>query len=231
MQDIKDVIIDIQDHLVPILDTYEQAIYHYILRHTLLMGEDSTLFSTKRASIGLGSGVKGTPPSESSRSKKLRSLEKKGAIKILERSHRGIKVALVLPTEIPNLISNHEGVESIVLDVLDFYNDRRLMPSILEREGYRCFYTGKKISEDNCYLDHLVAQSEGGDNSYRNIVASSFEANSMKNAMPVDDFIRQLYKDDLLSLTEFKELKQKIEDLKSGKLLPNERTIEKAFNS
>ena len=92
MKDLQKIFIEIQDSLIPTLDTYEQAIYHYIFRHTYLIGEESTLFSTKRASIGLGSGVAGTPPSESQKSKKLRSLESKGAIKILERSHRGILV-------------------------------------------------------------------------------------------------------------------------------------------
>jgi hypothetical protein len=230
MQDINDVIIDIQDHLVPILDTYEQAIYHYIFRHTFLIGKHSTLFSTKRAEIGLGSGAAGTPPSEASRSKKLRSLEAKGAIKILERSHRGIEVAILLPREMPNLITTPE-LESIDLETLDFYKDRKLMPSILEREGYRCFYTGKKISEDNCYLDHVIAQAAGGDNSYRNIVAASYDANSMKNDKKVDDFIRELYKNDLLSLSEFNELKQKIVDLQNGKLLPNEHMVQEAISS
>ena len=52
MQNINDILIDIQDHLVPILDTYEQAIYHYIFRHTILIGNHTTIFSTRRASIG-----------------------------------------------------------------------------------------------------------------------------------------------------------------------------------
>ena len=230
MQNINDALIDIQDFLVPILDTYEQAIYHYIFRHTFLIGKHTTIFSTKRAPIGLGSGTSGTPPSESQRSKKLRSLEAKGAIKIIERSHKGIEIAIILPHEIPNLISIHEA-ESINLKTLDFYKNRKLMPSILERENYRCFYTGKKITEENCYLDHVIAQSAGGNNSFRNIVAASYDANSMKNDKPVEDFIRELYKDDLLSLLEFNKLKQDIVDLQNGKLIPNERTVQDAINS
>lgn len=228
--ELKQIVSDIQDHLVPKLDTYEQAIYHYIFRHTYLVGEKSTLFSTKRAEIGFGSGVANTPPSESQRSKKLRSLEAKGAIKILERSHRGILVEVLLPHEIPGLIPTDSDI-SIDLEALDFYKDRRLLPAILERENYRCFYTGKKLTEESCYLDHVVAQSMGGNNSFRNIVASSYDANSMKNKNPVDDFLRELYREDLISKSELTELKLKIEKLKNGELVPNEETVRKAIVS
>jgi len=57
MTELQGVLVDIQDHLIPILDTYEQAIYHYIFRHTFLVGEKSTLFRTKSAEIGFGSGA------------------------------------------------------------------------------------------------------------------------------------------------------------------------------
>jgi len=110
----------------------------------------------------------------------LRSLEFKGAIKILERSHRGILVEIVLPKGILGLYDSAPK-ELLDLHSLDFYRDRRLLPAILERENYRCFYTGKKLTEDSCYLDHVIPQSGRGDNSYRNIVAASYDANSMKN--------------------------------------------------
>ncbi len=46
-------LIEIQDYLVPILDTYEQALYHYILRYTLLVGKRTAVISIKTANIGL----------------------------------------------------------------------------------------------------------------------------------------------------------------------------------
>ena len=230
MDDLKNVIIEIQDYLVPILDSYEQAIYYYIFRHTYLIGVNSVLFSTKSAPIGFGSGIEGAAPSEKTRSKKLRSLEQKGAVRILERSHKGIEVTTILPSNILGLIKSVEQFD-VDIDRLDFYKDRRLLLSILERENYRCFYTGKKITSDNCYLDHLLAQSLGGNNSYKNIVATSYDANSMKNNKLADDFVRQLYKDELISLSEFTELKQKISNIQDGKLIPNLDAIKKAILS
>ena len=228
MEDLKKVLTEIQDYLVPILDVYEQAIYHYIFRYTYLIDLETTLYSSRSAEIGFGAGAVGTQPSISSRSKKLKSLELKGAVKILERSHKGILVAIVLPQNISGLIKTNEPFE-IDIDSLDFYKDRRLLTTILEREGYRCFYTGKKITEEKCYLDHVVASSTYGDNSYKNIVASSYDANSMKNNKAVGDFIRQLYKEDIISLIEFDNLKKKIENLQKGMLAPNKDSVKKAI--
>ncbi|MCB1863640.1 MAG: hypothetical protein KDI47_18210, partial [Gammaproteobacteria bacterium] len=95
----------------------------------------------------------------------------------------------------------------------------------------RCFYTGKIITEENCYLDHVISQSTGGNNSYKNIVASSYDANSLKNDMSVEDFMRALYKEDLLSIAEFNALKQKLVKLQNGELVPNEATVRQAISS
>lgn len=230
MEELKKVLTEIQDYLVPILDTYEQPIYHYIFRHTYLIELETTLFSSRSAEIGFGAGAEGAQPSYKSRSKKLKSLELKGAVKILERSHKGMLVAIVLPQDISGLLKPAESIE-INIESLDFYKDRRLLPSILEREGYRCFYTGKKITEESCYLDHVIASSIRGDNSYKNIVASSYDANSMKNNKAVNDFIRQLYKEDMISLIEFDILKKKIEALQKGMLVPNKQSVREAVES
>jgi len=230
MKDINQILIEIQDKLVPFLDSYEQAIYHYLFRHTYLAGKQQTLFITRTAEIGFGTGNNSKKPSWKTRSSKLKSLESKGCIKIVERSNKGMLVEILLPDEIVS-INKEEEKQEIDIDALDFFSNKRLLASLLEREKYRCFYTGKKITEKNCYLDHVTPQSNGGGNSYKNIVASCFDANSLKSNKSVGDFIRQLYKDDILSLVEFNELKQKISDLQNGKLIPNFESVLDAINS
>lgn len=214
---------------MPKLDSYEQAIYHYIFRHTFLVGEKQTLYSTRSAEIGLGIGDNAKPPSMKTRSKKIRSLEAKGAVKIIERSNKGILVELLLPNEIPGLLVKNK-IEHLDLASLDFYKDRRLIKALLERENYRCFYTGKKITEENCFLDHVTPQAKGGSNSYTNIVATCFDANSLKNNLAVGDFARVLFKEEILSLEEFNELKKKIDAVQRGDLVPNERTVAQAIS-
>ena len=230
MENIKIIYKEIQDNLVPILDTYEQAIYHYIFRHTYIIGKSQTYFITRTAEIGYGKSNAESKPSGVQKSKKLRSLERKGAIKIIERSNKGILVEIVLPNDIQGLIEEESKVK-IDIDSLDFYQGRKLLPAIIEREEYRCFYTGKKIKEDNCYLDHVVPQSNGGNNSYKNIVACCYDANSMKGSKNVDDFLRDLFKEGILSLQDFNTVKEKLINLREGKLIPNEEKIMELINN
>lgn len=230
MNELDKILFQIQDLLVPKLDSYEQAIYHYIFRHTYLVDKKQMLFSTRKAEIGFGIGVNAKPPSSKTRSSKLRTLEKKGALTIVERSNKGILVEIILPSEMNGLIAEKKNVD-IDMTTLDFYKDRRLLPALLERENYSCFYTGKKITEENCYLDHVIPQSKGGNNSYRNIVAACYDANSLKQDIAVDDFARSLFKEDVLSLKEFKNLKKKIEDLQAGILIPSEQIVSSVIQS
>ena len=229
MSEIEKILLQIQDNLVPKLDIYEQAIYRYIFRHTYLVNRKQALFSTRSAEIGFGTGDNSRKPSGRIRSKKLRSLETKGAVKIIERSNKGILVELVLPCDMNCLIEKEEK-ETLNMASLDFYKDRRLLPALLERENYRCFYTGKKIAEENSYLDHVTPESKGGGNSYSNIVATCYDANSMKKDMDVGDFARFLFKEDILSLKEFNKLKKKIEILQEGNLVPNEEIVSRAIS-
>ena len=64
MSELEATLKDIQDNLVPMLDSYEQAVYHDIFRHTYLEGKTQMVFSTASAEIGYGSGVKNEKPSK-----------------------------------------------------------------------------------------------------------------------------------------------------------------------
>jgi hypothetical protein len=186
-------------------------------------------FSTRSADIGYGQGQKKTKPSGRQRMIKLRSLEEKGVLKIVEKSHKGTLLYLYLPSEINGLIKDEDDIE-INIENIDFYKDRKYAEIILERENYRCFYTGKKLSLESCYLDHVIAMSEGGNNSYRNIVASSYDSNSMKNNKNVHSFLRELYKEEILTLDEFKQVNEKIVELQNGEIKPNLNAIRKIYS-
>lgn len=213
-------LIDIQDYLVPILDTYEQALYQYIIRHTLLVGKKSAIISVRTANIGLGKSKSGSLPSEAVKRKKLRALAEKGCVEITNRSHAGTEVRPIYPKEIPHLVPKAVDLEKPNVEEVDFFEGRAYVGTLIEREGGKCFYTLQKINQENCVLDHVVPQSKGGDNSYRNIVASSFDANSNKGDMNADDFARELYRSGVLNLAEMQQLLQRIEDLQKGELVP-----------
>ena len=108
--DVVQVIKDFQDHLAPRLDTYEQAIYLYLFRHTRLIGVDEAVFGFKsaRRRMACGVGTKARAMSENPAYEKLRSLQTKGCILILGTNHDGRKLRLKLPSEIAGVLPGLE---------------------------------------------------------------------------------------------------------------------------
>ena len=108
--DLEKFFTDFQDHLVPELDVYEQAIYLYLFRHTCLLGLEEDVFPLKshvsRKALGLGKA--GGPMSENSAKKKLESLESKHCIEILEITHKGRRIRVKLPSEIIEIENDNE---------------------------------------------------------------------------------------------------------------------------
>ena len=219
--DIHQFIAEFQDHLAPKLDTYEQAIYLYIFRHSRLIDLDEVTigFKSARSRMACGIGEHGKPMSENTAYIKLRSLETKGALSILRTEHTGRLIRLHLPNEIPGLIPSPEEAAKIDVEAMDFFEipENRLL--ILKRENYRCFYTLEKLDEKNFVIDHIVSRPDG-DNSYRNLVAASREANNRKGSTVADDFLRRLFRDGFLSAAEMEERLLQLKRLKAGELKP-----------
>jgi 5-methylcytosine-specific restriction endonuclease McrA len=88
--------------------------------------------------------------------------------------------------------------------------------ALLERDNGRCIYCLKKVTAEKGVLDHIRSQAQGGDNSYRNIAVSCHECNSRKGEIEAIDFIRSLYRNDILTETEFHERKEFIEKITTG---------------
>lgn len=219
--DLPEFIVQFQDHLAPKLDTYEQAIYLYVFRHSRLVGLDEATigFKSARSRLATGVGEGGTPMSEGTAYKKLASLQAKGCITIVRTNHTGRVLRLHLPSEIAGLIPEPASEPPLDLEAMDFFNVPENRALLLKREGYRCFYTFQQLDADNFVVEHVVSRP-AGNNSYRNCVAASREANNKKGAMPAEDFVRQLFREGFLSESELQDRLQAIVKLKAGELRP-----------
>jgi hypothetical protein len=220
LEELKEFFTQFQDYLSPKLDTYEQVIYFYIFRHSRLVGKKEEVFSFKsaRKRMACGTGAAGTPMSEGTAYRKLKSLEKKGCISIVI-THAGQRIKLHLPNEIDNLITEEEITTQLSIEEMDFFNipENRLM--LLKREGHKCFYTLKDLDESNFVVEHVVSRP-AGDNGYKNLVAASREANNKKGNNSAEDFLRRLSREGYLSESEFQERWQMLGKLKAGELKP-----------
>ena len=63
--DLKTILEDFHDYLAPKFDTYEQAIYLYVFRHSRLEGQATAVigFKSARKHMAFGIGEKGKPMS------------------------------------------------------------------------------------------------------------------------------------------------------------------------
>lgn len=223
LENLRMVLIQIQDYLMPTLDSYEQMLYHYFLRQTHLVGKRDVTIGTRslQSRIGLGIGKSGSPPSQRIVSEKLRSLERKGCVRIHDRSPQGTRVEVYLPQEIPGMVPDAPESNEIDLESLNFFDDTSLRPLILERENRSCFYCLRKIQETQFTIDHVEPRCGGDENnSYRNVVACCFQCNSRKQGREATDFLRQLYREGLITADEHTGRLSALDLLREGKLRP-----------
>ena len=122
--DAKMVIEEYLDYLAPKLDTYEQAVYLYLLRHSRLQGKDEVVvgFKSARRRMALGIGTKGTPMSESTCYEKLRSLAAKGCVEMLGTERDGTRVRLRLASEVEGVIPVAQAAAYLSIEDMDFFD-------------------------------------------------------------------------------------------------------------
>jgi Zn-finger protein len=220
--DIERFFAQFEDHLAPKLDTYEQAIYLYIFRHTRFIGKDDAVigFKSARTRMACGVGAKGTPMSENSAYEKLMSLASKGCVKIIATERAGRRIHLNLPDEVPGMIPEptKEAVPHSI-DVLDFFEVPENRLAILGREDHRCFYCLCPVNDDTYVIEHVVSRPAGS-NSYKNVVAACRQCNNRKGNSSAEDFLRTLYREGVLSQTELQDRMSRLERLRTGALKP-----------
>ena len=210
-----------QDHLAPRLDTYEQAIYLYLFRHSRLVGLDEVVigFKSARTRMACGIGEKGKPMSENTAYEKLQSLQQKGCIAILDTTRDGRRIRLNLPSEIPDIVAAIAGPGEVTLEEEDFFSVAENRHRILLREGHQCFYCLRKLDGDNYVIEHVVSRPAGS-GSYRNVVAACRQCNNRKGSSAAEDWLRTLYREGFLDAEGFQSRVSHLERLEQGEIKP-----------
>jgi len=122
----------------------------------------------------------------------LIELEKKGAIKKVGDTNReGTLYQIYLPEEMEIC---KQRMKDIIIEELpkidpkkeaDYYNIKENRLKIFERDNYLCYKCGKQLTRFSATLDHIQPISEGGDNSYDNLVTACLHCNSKRGAKPL----------------------------------------------
>jgi hypothetical protein len=204
---------DIEDRLFPILDldVWERCLYYHLLRHTRVLGVGAV-------SVGLVTIARANGMSEVKAREALRSMDKKGCIQIEDRNRKGHVVRVLLPAEIERLQRETAVPAAVDIEKIDFFADRRYVPAILGRDGNECFYCGRAVTRETVVLDHVIAEAIGGSGSHRNIVSACHECNSIKQAAPADEYLRQLYRKGVLSQADLATRLERVAALQDGRV-------------
>lgn len=195
------------------LDVFERVVYWHLLLLTHVEGRQAIV-------IGLDPLADATAMSTTKLRETLRSMAQKGCVAIDDRSRLGHTIRVFLPQEIAALPQETSPPVPIDIGSLDFYSGRQFIDALIRREQGRCFYCLGAVSTSTAVLDHCVAQMNGDNNSYRNVVVSCHSCNSRKQAVPPDDFLRMLYRDGVLSVLDLKSRIDALTELQAGKLVP-----------
>ena len=220
--DVKRFFEDFQDHLAPKLDTYEQAIYLYVVRQSRLKDCDEVVigFKSARHRLATGIGEAGKAMAEPTAYAKLKSLETKGAVTILAIETKGTRMRANLPWEIPDVVPPvAEPREPCRLEDLDFFDEPALRQAIFAREQGLCFFCRRKLTPKGWVIEHVRSRPEGT-NGFLNVVAACISCNNSKKAMDARDYVRVLHRNERLSDSEWQERMNALKKLEAGELRP-----------
>jgi hypothetical protein len=70
---------------------------------------------------------------------------------------------------------------------MPFKNPRPTKDAILRRDGLVCQYSGRKLTRKEADIDHYVAVSKGGKNTFENMVTCDIKLNRMKADKPAHE--------------------------------------------
>ncbi|HKV25719.1 MAG TPA: HNH endonuclease signature motif containing protein [Candidatus Acidoferrum sp.] len=198
----------------------ERCVYSYLLRHSLLVGNSRVHFSVSALgrNLGMSSGLTRHA---------LRRLEALGALRVRKRGKTGHVVEMRVPEKVRAIRADKNGEAekrqkalAAEREATDFWKNSSLRKAIHDREGGRCFYCLRRMVANVRCVDHVVPRVRHGRNSYRNLVSSCIECNSLKCDLPAPDFLRGLYRKGRLTAVELDGRLQALKDLAAGKFRP-----------
>lgn len=189
------IVSSIVDFLQPLLKPYEAAIYWHLFRKSILAtGQQLTRASTKgmRECIIKSSGWQSSSLSYAAVQDALAQLEEKRVIaRVGETNREGTLYKVNLLEEIKicqKLIVSTESELAIPVDEkkdLDYYNVVENRLKVFDRDAYKCHYCEKQLTRFTATLDHIQPVSEGGNNSFENLVTSCLHCNSRRGSRPI----------------------------------------------
>ena len=186
-ENIKIIIEQFVDYLLPELTPYETSLYLYLLCNSFVKSGSAEVRVGKRTiAAGYGKGYRGAKTSYHYMSELLQRLEQKGCIKVGDTNRDGTLYTVSLPKDIP-LVA--EKIASLLPQDTeeDYFNAPEKRREIFERDKWICQYCGEKVTPENATLDHFIPQSKGGKHTKENLRTCCLICNGIKSGKTYED--------------------------------------------
>lgn len=185
----------IVDYLFPDVDAYEAALYIFLFRKSLFIGETSVRIGKRSISDGFVRGARGGGDGNrgghsvnyAHLSESLKSLERKGCIQSGDTTREGTLYTVVLPTDIASVAARMSAVSRGPPAASDYFTDPLRRKEVFERDRWLCQYCGERLNPDTATLDHFIPQSRGGDHRKENLRSACLMCNSIKSGKSYDE--------------------------------------------
>lgn len=198
--ELPELIASVVDYLQPALLPYEAVIYWYMFRHSIVgAGDVFARVSTnvmRTETIMSARSAQASKISSTAVREAIQGLVSKGAISIAGDTNReGTLYRIHLPEEIAlcrDAMSKAQQEQLPKVDPkreVDYYNIRENRLKVFERDKFLCYHCGKLLTRFCATLDHLQPVSQGGDNSYENLVTACLQCNSQRGSQPLMDYL------------------------------------------
>ena len=185
MKDVKKVIEQFADFLLPELTPYETSLYIFFLRSSFLKNKSSLRIGKRTIAQKYGRGSRGKKTNYAHVTKVIKGLEEKGCIKVGDTNRDGTLYSIILPENIP-LVAEKMAIVPKDKDE-NYFTDPKKRKELFERDKWVCHYCGEKVTEKNATLDHLIPQHKGGRHTKDNLKTCCLVCNSIKSGKTYEE--------------------------------------------
>lgn len=184
---IKEILIQFVDLLMPELTPHESSMYIFLLRHSYLENNSSEVrIGQRKIAEKYGRGPKMSTPSRQHVIRQLKMLEEKGCIHVGDTNRDGTLYYVVLPKDVPCVVEKLSSTSSVQEDD-DYYTHPDKRKLVYERDQWICQYCGEKVDAANATLDHFKPKCKGGTNHKDNLRTACLLCNSIKSGKTYEE--------------------------------------------
>ncbi len=185
--DIKGLICDFVDHLLPELTPYEASLYLYLLRNSVLRdGACQYRIGKRTMAEGYGTGSRGAKTNYQHMTEVIKRLETHGCVTVGDTNREGTLYTVTLPRDIPLV---QEKLASLTPQdpAEDFFTDPAKRLVVFNRDNWICQYCGEKVTKENATLDHFIPQSKNGTHAQTNLRTCCLVCNGVKSGKSFEE--------------------------------------------